>query len=479
METLQQFLRSDRQAARVARVLLVLGCVAFLVGELLVQIHPRPYVFFPDFQDDYNAALALHHGLNPLEPAATWARTAHASADQGAAVGGIFYAYAPIFALVQMPLTLLPLYPAYVVWCVCSLIFLVVSVYACLRVAGLRPSPLYLLLLATAIGLMSIVRLEFVVGNVDIFLLFLVCTSFWAHSSRRTALGAVLLGLACVTKPVLLPFIVFLLWKREFRFALMTVVAFAVLLLAPYAVLGGRALRDLPDIWRYWSNENAPYLNGYAPKNVLARLFNPNPYVQPVINVPALTTIFWLAVVLVVVVITAAVISPRRLAADARTLFEIGLVATAVLLVSPLTEITYMFLLVIPLLGCYCCLRAADWRTPGLRFVAGGTAFVWLLLCTMAKLPIPWVSGTSVASRLYYSLIPEALPLYLMIAFFALQLRLLHVLTGLSTAGAIRQLVRTAPALAKQWVVDASTAFRGVNSCIIRQFQEAQVSRVR
>jgi len=30
METLQQFLRSDRQAARVARVLLVLGCVAFL-----------------------------------------------------------------------------------------------------------------------------------------------------------------------------------------------------------------------------------------------------------------------------------------------------------------------------------------------------------------------------------------------------------------------------------------------------------------
>jgi hypothetical protein len=100
-------------------------------------------------------------------------------------------------------------------------------------------------------------------------------------------------------------------------------------------------------------------------------------------------------------------------------------------------------------------------------------------LCTMAKLPIPWVSGTSVASRLYYALIPEALPLYLMIAFFALQLRLLHVLTGLSTAGAIRQLVRTAPALAKQWVVDASTAFRGGKSRIIRQAQEAQVSRVR
>src|SRR5215510_9397844 len=63
---LQQFLTRQDRTARVARLLLILGCLTFLVGELLLQIHPRPYVFFPDFSNDYNAALAMRHGANPV-----------------------------------------------------------------------------------------------------------------------------------------------------------------------------------------------------------------------------------------------------------------------------------------------------------------------------------------------------------------------------------------------------------------------------
>jgi hypothetical protein len=233
--------------------------------------------YFSDFHNDYNAALALRHGMNPLAPAASWIRAAHTSAHQGAAVGGVYYAYAPIFALLLVPLTLLPFYPAIVIWGVCSLVFLVVAVDACLRVAGLRPTVSHLLPVATAVALIRTVRVEYSLGQVDIFPLFVVCAAFWVHRARRSALGAVLLGLACVTKPVLLPFVVFLVWKREFRFAITTIVSFAVLLLAPFVVLGGAALRDQLDIWRYWSNEYAPFEYAYGPKNVLARLFSPKP----------------------------------------------------------------------------------------------------------------------------------------------------------------------------------------------------------
>jgi hypothetical protein len=271
-----------------------------------------------------------------------------------------------------------------------------------------------------------------------------------------------LLGLACVTKPVLLPFVVFLLWKRELRFAMTTIISFAVLLLGPFVVLGGAALRDQLDIWRYWSNEYAPFEYAYGPKNVLARLFSPNPYAHPIVNAPALTTILWLAVVLVVALICAALILPRRFAGNSRDLFEIGLVASALLLVSPLTEYSYMIQLVIPLLGCYCCLLTVDWHRPRFLVAVTGTALIWLLLCVpLDSVNYPQVRGDSIAAALYRTLGPGAIYFYILLAAFALQLYLLHALSGRSTVTALRQFMRVAPALAMQWAADARMAVRG------------------
>src|SRR5262249_8148757 len=110
-------------------VLLIIASIVILVFELYLQARPHSYVYFTDFQNDYNAALQLRHGANPLAPAATWVRTYLPGSNRVPPAGGIYYAYAPIFALLFVPLTFLPLQAALIVWDCCSLLCLLGGIY--------------------------------------------------------------------------------------------------------------------------------------------------------------------------------------------------------------------------------------------------------------------------------------------------------------------------------------------------------------
>jgi hypothetical protein len=458
--------------SRVARVILIVGCLAGLFLEVYKQVS-TPYT--SDFTCYYNAAIAVRNGLNPLAPTAAWLHAAGGMPNVNTQ-GTACYAYAPIFALTMSPLSLLPIKTAFTVWVSLCLFFLLLSVYACLRIAGRRPSLLTVVLLAVVIASSNLIRGEYSLGQKDLFLLVLMGVAFWTRQVGYPVLASIPLGFACAIQPQLLVLLPFLLWKREFRFTAATLSSFLVLFFTPFIWLGGQALRDQVDIWRYYSsNTYLAWQYDLAPKGYLTRLFTPNIYAAPVMNAPELTTVLWLLVVVLVVASTAALVMPRRLAADGRTLFEIGLVLSALCLISPLTESTYLVVLVVPLVACYCLHAEPSAHPRAVQAFAILPLVVWVALgIPLRYYHLPTVSGTSLVANLYRMLGPGAVYLYLMIAIYLLQLRLLHEVTGRSTFASIERFVRKAPTLAQQWLLDARTALAGNPRTVAGRFKAAE-----
>ena len=148
--------------------------------------------------------------------------------------------YAPFFALLIVPFTVVPWEISHQIWGLVNVVFLVGAIYALLRSMGERPSVLAMLVLTTAASLIGVVRLEFYWGQADILVLFLLCAALWARQAGHPVLAGILLAIACVTKPPMLLFAAYLLWKREYRFVATTVVGFLAFLLVPFLFLGGR-----------------------------------------------------------------------------------------------------------------------------------------------------------------------------------------------------------------------------------------------
>jgi hypothetical protein len=196
-------------------------------------------------------------------------------------------------------------------------------------------------------------------------------------------------------------------------------------------------------IWSFWSNLYVPFIDNQAPKGVFARLLTLNPNTTPLVHAPWLMTALWLIVVALVVVILAAVVSRRRLASDDRTLVELSLVITAMLLVSPLTEYIYIVILVLPFVFLVTVLWRRGWDAPRARPLALCLALVWALLAFPLK-NIEYYFWPRMASASGLTLIVEvllAVPyLYVIVGLFALELWLLRMVTGRTLVDALKAL---------------------------------------
>jgi Glycosyltransferase family 87 len=454
---LSQGLNSRRW--RAAIMLASLGVVAVQLYQL---IFPHGYygsqLCNADFQWYYNASRDMLHGVNPyLAALRIRGPVARGACNLSA------YVYPPLFAALLTPLALLPLSVALALWDVCNVLFLGGSIYAVLRAGGARPALVHVIALTAVASLLSPVRTVLYWGQADLFMLFFMSAAFLAASARRPGLAGVLLGVSCVVKPTYLALVVFLLWKREFKFAAVTVLAFLAYFFAPFLWLGGQALRDEISTLLFVSGSLLSVIVNHAPKGVLTRLFTTNTAVHPLVAAPTLVTVLWLGVVAVVGVLTVALVAPRPLRQDARSLMDAGLVLLAFFLVSPMTEDDYLSMMVLTLLSLVLWLRTVDWWTPRLRWVALGVAGMTLALA----LPLhsvqvvlwnrmrvaPWPLGD------VYMLL-AAVYLYIMIAAFAFQLVAVSLSDGRSVRLAVRETIAGAPALLASWVRDARAATR-------------------
>ena len=419
---------------------LAILCVLLLAGGLYWEVRtPRSQMLSYDFYSYYTAALDVRNGINPFAPVAAWIH----SYQPGQPFVASYYVYAPFFALVMTPFTFLPFRAAFLAWSLCNAIMLYGSVAFLVRAAGARLPQFQMLLLTLCASLLSMVRLEYNWGQADIFLLFFVCAAFYVRQREHATSAGLLLALACVTKPPLLLFVPFLLWKREFRFAMATALGFLLMLFVPFLLLGRQALLDQLLIWQFWSNQYVSFIDNNSPKGVLARLFTVNPNTHPLFVAPTVMTLLWLVVVLLVIACLIAVIRPQPLRRDAHSLMEVGLLVTAMFLISPLTEYIYLTLLIVPLCSIYLFAFGSNASHQGRARQALRLAVIigWLCIC----LPLqhieyffwPRMQTSSPLAQLYVLL--AAVYLYVAVAFFVLQLAALSVAQGRPFGVTLRQ----------------------------------------
>jgi hypothetical protein len=436
--------------ARIWRFLVGLACLTVLILGLYRQVAPQPYQA-PDFLHTYSAAQALREGNDLYAPALAWVETYRL----GQPLTNQYF-YAPTYALLLTPLTFLPYQAAIAVWGVCLLGFLCLAVYALFRTAGAPPSLVLVLIVATAASIMSAVRAEYFLGQANLFMLACICTAIWARQADRPGLAGILLALALVTKPMLLLISAYLLWKREFKFAITTIIGFLILLLTPFLWLGRNVLATLLTLWHFYSTQYLSFSENIAPRGLLERLFTVNPFVPPLVDMPALAVALWLVIAGMIFITTLAVIAPRPFTRDGRSLIELGVMLSGLLLVSPLTEPPYLVLLIMPLVGTLIYLRGVQWDQRPFRWAALALAALWVVQLIPRKYTEDVIGrlphADPIHAALYVILVPTHF--YVLLATFVLQLHLLHLASGLTTGEALNRFVRNSPMLVRDWLRD-------------------------
>jgi peptidoglycan/xylan/chitin deacetylase (PgdA/CDA1 family) len=381
----QRVLRAASRSGWV-RVVVLGAAVCIAVLSIYRRFHTQDAVpCYADFDSYYRGALALRHGVAPYGALADWIRghTAGAGSDPFAGAscqnGALEFSYTPFFGLLLIPFTWLPYGPALLLWDACSLLLLAGAIYAFLRAARMSPTLIHVVLLAVAAMLASPFRFELYYAQADLLILFVICAALWARLAGYPTLAGVALAIACAIAPALLLFLIFLLWKREIRFAAVTLVGALVLIFAPFLWLGGKALRDLIVIWGAYWGAHGVVLSNDSPRGVLLRLLTPNAYARPLVAAPGLVTPLWLLAAVAVLLLALARIAPRPLARDERSLLDIGLAIAAMLLISPWSENNQFTFLLLAFLAVYVCLRQADWRERRTRVLLMGLAGAALL----------------------------------------------------------------------------------------------------
>src|SRR5215469_9442735 len=344
---------------RVVMVSAVVAIATFSAYQRFVAQDAGPCT--TDFASYYYSTLAVTHGHSPYTALAAWIRAYHYAAggppdpftSTSCLHGTLESAFTPFFDLLLIPFSSLPFAAALVVWDECQLLLLAGAIYAFLRAAGIRPSWTAMLLLTSAGVVASPVRFLLYWGQADLLLLFFICAALWARTAGRPILASLLLAVSCASQPALLAVLLFLLWKREFRLAATTLAASAVLILAPFLVLGSDALRDLFTIWGYYAGPAAYGFLNDAPNGILRRLLTPNPYLTPLADAPGLVNPLWLLISLAVLAFTLSRLVPRPMSSDSRSLLDVGLAFAALLLMSPWSQNNKFVLVLPPLLALY------------------------------------------------------------------------------------------------------------------------------
>jgi hypothetical protein len=435
-----------------------LVCLVVLILGWYRQVRPPPYQA-PDFANTYRAATALRQGTDIYAPALAWVETYQRGqplTDQ--------YFYAPTYALLLTPLTLLPYQMAIMVWGAFLLSFLCLATFALFR--AVSPSiALHLVLLVAALAsVMSAVRAEYFLGQANLFMLACISLAIWARLDGRPVLAGCILALALVTKPMLLLISVFLLWKREVKFALTTIAGFFVLLLTPFLWLGSVALRNLLKLWDFYSSQYLSFSENIAPRGMLERLFTVNPFVAPLVEMPALAVALWLIVVALIFILVLSVIAPRPFERDSRSLIEFGAMISGLMLVSPLTEPPYLVLLIMPMTAALIYLRGVPWRDSAYRWAVVGLLVLWVLELVPRSRTEPLVWANLSRTDPYQSALIVVLApthFYILLCAFLLQLHVLHLISGNTTFESARRFVWNSPTLVVEWLKDLF-AMRGV-----------------
>jgi alpha-1,2-mannosyltransferase len=181
-----------------------------------------------------NAADDILAGRNPFPTPAAF-------------TGDANYVYPPLLAIVAIPLAVLPVAPAVLIWTLLS----AGAIAAALWLLGVRDWRVYGLCV-----LLAGTRDAIAAGTVGP-LLVLGSAIAWRYRDRRPALAGAGVGLAIALKLFVWPLLLWLVVTRRARTALLAFVIGGGAALASWAVIGFDGLTDYPDLLRRLSDLEA------------------------------------------------------------------------------------------------------------------------------------------------------------------------------------------------------------------------------
>lgn len=187
---------------------------------------------------------------------------AHAAAPLYREDDGHFqFKYLPAFAVVAIPLALIPLTAAKALWFSVSAVLMIVLLALSVRMlpAARRPPPLLVVL--TFVAMAKFYAHELVLGQVNLLFAVVVALAVVCLFEGQRALAGVLLAIAVVVKPYGILFAPWLLSRRDrIPFAAMAA-GLAVVFVLPAAVYGWNGSLHLHlDWWRTVTSSTAPNL---------------------------------------------------------------------------------------------------------------------------------------------------------------------------------------------------------------------------
>lgn len=160
----------------------------------------------------------------------------------------IKFLYPPVLAWVFVPLTWLPLIPAYTAWSVLNLGLLLAGVLL-LSWSHMRPGFDPRIFLARALAAVSFlpVLLNFLQGQTGVLLFFLLALGYVLVRNGRPGLGGLVLGLSLIKPQLVLLPLILLLIERRWKAVSGVAAAVGVLVLGSLLTVGSQGFLDYPE----------------------------------------------------------------------------------------------------------------------------------------------------------------------------------------------------------------------------------------
>jgi hypothetical protein len=332
---------------------------------------------------DFRMYLAAAHDVaNGGDLYARLAALTHDARPGSAGVRASGYVYPPLLAVVlALPVRLgLSDQGMWLLWNLLGAAAILWMGYELNRGLRDRSDWLGTLALSAATLLGAVATYDLALGQADLLVTALAvgACGLWL---RRNPWAALPLGAAIAIKPTMGVILLVWLWKGDWRAVARGAIATAVLLVAPFVIIGARGTQEYLTFLTQWNafNANAEYIN-QAPNGMLLRLFTSNIYTQPLLDAS------WLVTPLRIVVILGAALwwmhaIPRDEAPDRAMALGACLLALPLsLILSPLAEDIHYCVLLPALVG----LGYLAWSHGLTRHPAA-----WVLWATFAFFCIP------------------------------------------------------------------------------------------
>ena len=236
------------------RALVVCLLVALAVWVFVYKAAPK----MPDFEVYWKAA----------------SRAAHAEPLYRTTDGHFQFKYLPAFAVLAIPIGLLPLPIAELVWFTSSVALLVALLAMAVKLPVERRKPLRWLVIITVVAFAKFYAHELVLGQVNLLFAVVATGAFLAMKAKHEVWAGGLIALAIVIKPYAVLFLPWLLARRRLPSIAAACAGLGVVLLLPAALYGWDGNASLHrEWWRTVTETTAPNLSVYDNVSLAAMYF--------------------------------------------------------------------------------------------------------------------------------------------------------------------------------------------------------------